>query len=148
MDFLRTSRTFLLTLVPLPSSDTCISHTRVSLLNLNCGLLNYRVFVSVRTHSALPDQAAKEAKAAFHAVFEHGPRIEFDHQLVYQSHYELGRLLACQDDTAGATKHFDLVLSGKHLEVGPSGRKGKYSLENALHMRTHAALEALHQKRL
>ncbi|KAJ3777913.1 hypothetical protein FB446DRAFT_841253 [Lentinula raphanica] len=116
------------------------------------------------------DQAAKEAKAAFHAVFEHGPRIEFDHQLVYQSHYELGRLLACQDDTAGATKHFDLVLSGmrssafgllngvgllmnfihegKHLEVGPSGRKGKYSLENALHMRTHAALEALHQKRL
>ncbi|KAJ3713614.1 hypothetical protein C8R42DRAFT_290463 [Lentinula raphanica] len=56
MDFLRTSRTFLLTLVPLPSSDTCISHTRASLLNLNCGLLNYRIFVSVRTHSALPVQ--------------------------------------------------------------------------------------------
>ncbi|KAF8823477.1 hypothetical protein HHX47_DHR10000365 [Lentinula edodes] len=94
------------------------------------------------------DQAAKEAKAAFHAVLEHGPKIDFDHQLVYQAHYEIGRLLACQDDTAGATKHFDLVLSGKYLEVGPSGRKGKYSLENALHMRTHAALEALHQKRL
>ncbi|KAJ3905420.1 hypothetical protein F5879DRAFT_950591 [Lentinula edodes] len=94
------------------------------------------------------DQAAKEAKAAFHAVLEHGPKIDFDHQLVYQAHYEIGRLLACQDDTAGATTHFDLVLSGKYLEVGPSGRKGKYSLENALHMRTHAALEALHQKRL
>ena len=58
---------------------------------------------------------------------------------------------------------------GKYLEVGPSGRKGRYSLEvrirpmssddipsilttpsgqNSLHMRTHAALEALHQKRL
>ncbi|KAJ4474283.1 hypothetical protein J3R30DRAFT_3778229 [Lentinula aciculospora] len=94
------------------------------------------------------DQVARESEAAFYGVFEHGPKIEFDHQLVYQAHYELGRLLACQDDIAGATKHFDLVLSGKHLEVGPSGRKGRYSLENALHMRTHAALEALHQKRL
>ncbi|KAJ3751909.1 hypothetical protein EV360DRAFT_89250 [Lentinula raphanica] len=52
MDFLRTSRTFLLTLVPLPSSDTCISHTRVYLLNLNCGLLNYRIFnLAPRTRS-------------------------------------------------------------------------------------------------
>ncbi|KAJ3739023.1 hypothetical protein DFH05DRAFT_1407968 [Lentinula detonsa] len=93
-------------------------------------------------------KVAKEAETAFHAVFEHGPKIEFDHQIVYQAHYELGRLLACQNDIAGATKHFDLVLSGKHLEVGPSGKKGRYSLENALHMRTHAALEALHQKRL
>ncbi|KAJ3713615.1 hypothetical protein C8R42DRAFT_751770 [Lentinula raphanica] len=45
-------RTFLLTLVPLPSSDTCISHTRASLLNLNCGLLNYRIFnLAPRTRS-------------------------------------------------------------------------------------------------
>ncbi|KAF9067920.1 hypothetical protein BDP27DRAFT_1327995 [Rhodocollybia butyracea] len=99
--------------------------------------------------SSVPrDQAGKEAEAAFNAVLEHGPKIEFDHQLVYQAHYELGRLLACQGDTAGAKKHFDLVLSGKYLEVGQSGRKGRYSLENSLHMRTHAALEALHLKRL
>ncbi|KAF5391059.1 hypothetical protein D9757_004042 [Collybiopsis confluens] len=94
------------------------------------------------------EQAAKESEAAFNAVLEHGPKIEFDHQLVYQAHYELGRLQACQGDTTEAKRHFDLVISGKYLEVGPSGRKGRYSLENSLHMRTHAALEALHQKRL
>ena len=27
--------------------------------------------------------------------------------------------------------------------MGPSGKKGKYSMENALHMRTHAAMDVL-----
>ncbi|KAJ7926824.1 hypothetical protein B0H13DRAFT_1599253 [Mycena leptocephala] len=95
------------------------------------------------------DEAAAGAKAAFEAVFEHGPKIELDHHMVYHAHYELGRLTACLGDEAEAKRHFDLVLSGKDLEVGPSGRKiGKYSMENALTMRTHAAVEALHQKRL
>ncbi|KAJ6562224.1 hypothetical protein B0H19DRAFT_1143862 [Mycena capillaripes] len=95
------------------------------------------------------DEAAASSKAAFEAVFENGPKIELDHHLVYHAHYELGRLIACLGDETEAKKHFDLVLSGKYLEVGPSGRKvGKYSMENALHMRTHAAVEALHQKRL
>ncbi|KAJ7627995.1 hypothetical protein DFH06DRAFT_1226877 [Mycena polygramma] len=95
------------------------------------------------------DEAAAGSKAALEAVFEHGPKIELDHHLVYHAHYELGRLIACLGDQAGARKQFELVLSGKYLEVGPSGRKvGKYSLENALTMRTNAAVEALHQKRL
>ncbi|KAJ7094900.1 hypothetical protein C8R43DRAFT_907997 [Mycena crocata] len=93
-------------------------------------------------------EAAAGAKAAFDAVFEHGPKIELDHHLVYHAHYELGRLMACLGDATEAKRHFDLVLSGKYLEVGPSGRKGRYSMENALQMRTHAAVEALHQKRL
>ncbi|KAJ7473524.1 hypothetical protein FB451DRAFT_1367440 [Mycena latifolia] len=93
-------------------------------------------------------EAAAGARAAFESVFENGPKIELDHHLVYHAHYELGRLLACLGDVDDARKHFDLVLSGKYLEVGPSGRKGKYSLENALQMRTHAAVEALHQRRL
>ena len=42
-----------------------------------------------------------------------------------------------------ALAQFELVLSGKYLEVGPSGRKGKYSMENALAMRTHAAVAVL-----
>jgi hypothetical protein len=41
-------------------------------------------------------------------------------------------------DREGAQKQFDLILSDKHLEVGPSGKKGKYNMESALHMRTHA----------
>ena len=77
--------------------------------------------------------------------------------------YELGRLLACKGDKAAARGHLDLVASGKHLEASTSARKGKYSMEvrfslcirishcriddrflqNALHVRTNAALEAL-----
>jgi len=92
--------------------------------------------------------AEKRAEAAFRDVLAHGPRIELDHQIVYQTHYELGRLLACQGRTEDARKEFELVLSGQYLEVGPSGKKGKYSLENVLHVRTHAAVQALQERRL
>ncbi|KAG2006390.1 Inclusion body clearance protein IML2 [Coprinopsis cinerea AmutBmut pab1-1] len=94
------------------------------------------------------EDAERRAEQAFRAVFEHGPKIEFDHHIVYHAHYELGRLLACQGKVDEARHEFELVLSGKHLEVGPSGKKGKYSLENALHMRTHAANDALSRRRL
>ncbi|KAK7026799.1 hypothetical protein VNI00_015457 [Paramarasmius palmivorus] len=94
------------------------------------------------------EEAEKAAVKSFEFVFENGPKIELDHHLVYHAHYELGRLLVCTGKEEEGKKHFDLVLSGKYLEVGPSGKKGKYSMENALHMRTHAAVEALHQKRL
>ncbi|PPQ91091.1 hypothetical protein CVT25_013129 [Psilocybe cyanescens] len=87
--------------------------------------------------------AEREAAASFKAVFEYGPKIELDHQLVYHAHYELGRLYACQSKPALAKAELELVLSGKPLEVGASGRKGKYSMENALHMRTHAAVDVL-----
>jgi len=93
-------------------------------------------------------EAATRAIAAFESVFTNGPKIELDHYLVYYSHYELGRLLECQGDHDGARRHHELVLSGKPLEVNPSGRKGKYSMQNVLHMRAHAAVEALHQRRL
>lgn len=94
------------------------------------------------------DQALQRSLAAFRAVMDFGPRIELDHHLVYHAHYELGRLLACEGKLEEAKSHFDLVLSGKYLEVGPSGKKGRYSMENALHMRTHAALETLDQGQL
>ncbi|KAF5329368.1 hypothetical protein D9619_009454 [Psilocybe cf. subviscida] len=117
--------------------------------------------------------AAKAAEYAFQAVFTHGPQIELDHHLVYHAHYELGRLLSNLPETvfpshasftsetshkknhrgeeqkahgpaeAAALEQFELILSGKHLEVGPSGKKGKYSMENALAMRTHAAVDVL-----
>ncbi|KAK0467451.1 hypothetical protein IW261DRAFT_1574184 [Armillaria novae-zelandiae] len=93
-------------------------------------------------------EAAKTALSSFEDVFKFGPRIELDHHIVYHSHYELGRLLACQGKEDEARAQFHLVLSGKHLEVGPSGKKGRYSMENALHMRTHAALEALGKRNL
>ncbi|KAG5719573.1 hypothetical protein E4T56_gene4275, partial [Termitomyces sp. T112] len=93
-------------------------------------------------------EAAQGAVEAFKAVFEYGPKIELDHYIVYHAHYEYGRLLACQGDFVGAKREFELVLSGKPLEVGASGRKGKYSMENALHIRTHAALDAIQSQSL
>ncbi|PBK76181.1 hypothetical protein ARMSODRAFT_950584 [Armillaria solidipes] len=94
------------------------------------------------------EKATAASIAAFEAVFENGPKIELDHYLVYHAHYELGRLLACKGDIDEARNHFDLVLSGKYLEVGPSGRKGRYSMESALHMRTYAAMGALGKRPL
>lgn len=95
-----------------------------------------------------PEDARTYSERAFRAVFEHGPNIELDHYIVYFAHFEYGRLLARAGNKDGARTQFDLVMSGKPLEVNAAGRKGKYSLENALHMRTHAALEALDQNRL
>ncbi|KAF8623319.1 hypothetical protein AX17_007460 [Amanita inopinata Kibby_2008] len=98
---------------------------------------------------SMPQEEAEiKSIAAFKFVFENGPKIELDHHLVYHAHYEYGRLLTCQGKVTEAREQLELVLSGRTLEVGPSGRKVKYSMENALHMRTHAAVEALHQKRL
>ncbi|KAG6862884.1 hypothetical protein C0993_001075, partial [Termitomyces sp. T159_Od127] len=92
-------------------------------------------------------EAEQGAEEAFKAVFEYGPKIELDHYIVYHARafglfcvsvsldglslldYEYGRLLACRGDVVGAKREFELVLSGKWLEVGPSGRKGKYSME-------------------
>ncbi|KAG7451588.1 uncharacterized protein BT62DRAFT_984650 [Guyanagaster necrorhizus] len=94
------------------------------------------------------EEAGAASIAAFEAVFENGPKIELDHYVVYHAHYELGRLLACKGNVVEARNHFDLVLSGKYLEVGPSGRKGRYSMESALHMRAYAAMDALGKRPL
>ncbi|KAI5118784.1 hypothetical protein M0805_005014 [Coniferiporia weirii] len=88
-------------------------------------------------------EAETRALAALGLVLENGPRIELDHQLVYYAHFEIGRLHACMGKKDEARRHFSLVLSGKPLEIDASTRKGKYSLESALIMRTHAAVEAL-----
>jgi hypothetical protein len=82
-----------------------------------------------------------KSEEAFRFVLENGPRIELDHHIVYYTRkfnhlryeplmrwkphldYELGRLLACQGRHDAARNEFELVISGKYLEVGPSGRK-------------------------
>ncbi|KAF8415812.1 hypothetical protein L210DRAFT_3584530 [Boletus edulis BED1] len=91
--------------------------------------------------------AQHASKTAFEEVFQNGHKIELDHYIVYYAHFEYGRLLARSDDKEGAKAQFDMVLSGKPLEANAAGRKGKYSLENVLHVRTHAALDALGQNR-
>ncbi len=84
-----------------------------------------------------------------------------DHFIVYHCHYELGRLYARRGETSQAKKNFDVVMSGvfqlkmfvaflmidqgKLLEVNQLEKKaqGKYSLEGALLLKTHAALQGL-----
>ncbi|KAG1719491.1 hypothetical protein EDB19DRAFT_1784292 [Suillus lakei] len=79
-----------------------------------------------------PEYARACSGRVFRAVFEHGPNIELNHYIVYDAHFEYGRLLARSGDKDGARTQFDLVMSGKPLEVNAAGRK------NALHMRTNA----------
>ena len=85
--------------------------------------------------------------ASLKAVFEHGSKIDLDHHLVYHARiyslvclestpqlwphpgYELGHLFARQGSIDAARHEFELVLSGKPLDVNASGRKCKYSLE-------------------
>ncbi|KZT66217.1 hypothetical protein DAEQUDRAFT_675510 [Daedalea quercina L-15889] len=90
--------------------------------------------------------AEREATRAFEIVLKDGPNITLDHYLNYYAHFEYGRLLACKGDKASAREHLELVMSGKSLEASHVHRKGKYSMENALQVRTHAALEALDRK--
>ncbi|KAG8757111.1 hypothetical protein FRC14_002373 [Serendipita sp. 396] len=97
--------------------------------------------------SPLPE-ASKLAKESFEFVLNNGPKIVYDHHIVYWTHYELGRLEARIGNKEEAKRHIELVLSGKVLEVNWHGRKGKYSLENALHLRSNAAMEALESDRL
>ncbi|KAF9034810.1 hypothetical protein BJ165DRAFT_1356068 [Panaeolus papilionaceus] len=100
------------------------------------------------SESDLLSKAADASEWSFKMVFEYGTKIELDHHLVYHAHYELAKLLANTGDFTGAKHHLDLVASGKHLEVNAKGMKGRYSMENALHMRTNAALDALGKKGL
>ena len=96
------------------------------------------------------EEAETKAVAALKRVMEFGPQIELDHYMVYaareyrvsalaflsgfqclmvvilRSDYELGRLLACMGKADEARKHFEMVLSGKPLEVNPAGRKVKF----------------------
>ncbi|KAI0338678.1 hypothetical protein BDW22DRAFT_1362776 [Trametopsis cervina] len=103
---------------------------------------------SVTEKSALEREAAETgALAAFETVLQNSAQIQYDHYLLYYTHYELGRLKACKGDVEEAKKHLELIMSGKALEVAPASRKGKYSMENNLHVKTHAALEALANNR-
>ncbi|KDQ50613.1 hypothetical protein JAAARDRAFT_41924 [Jaapia argillacea MUCL 33604] len=92
-------------------------------------------------------EAEARSIAAFEFVLENGPRIELDHYLVYYTHYEFGRLLACKGEPDEARNHLEIVVSGKPLEINSSARKGKYSMETQLRIRTNAALAELRNGR-
>lgn len=92
--------------------------------------------------SPIPErEAAQQAEISFKTVLEHGHQLKLDHWLVYFAHYELGRLYAGTGRDADAKEQLNLVLSQKTLE--DRGRKGKYSLQNMVHLRANGALNAI-----
>lgn len=87
------------------------------------------------------DEAAEQAEISFKTVLEHGHQLKLDHWLVYFAHYELGRLYAGVGRVAEAKEQLNAVLSQKTLE--DRGRKGKYSLQNMVHLRANGALNGI-----
>lgn len=81
-------------------------------------------------------------------VLKHGRDIQHDHHLVWFARassssvppfarltrnladYELGRLYDAKKEWSKAKEQYDIVMSGKNLELGPKKSKGKVSLQN------------------
>ncbi|KAK4050437.1 hypothetical protein OIV83_003507 [Microbotryomycetes sp. JL201] len=74
-------------------------------------------------------EAEEQALISFNNVLKHGRDISHDHHLVWFCHYELGRLYASMKDYKKARYHFELVMSGKGMELSPKKTKGKVSLQ-------------------
>ena len=89
------------------------------------------------------DEAAQQAEISFKTVLEHGHQIKLEQWLVYFAHYELGRLYAGTGRIAEAKEQLNLVLSQKVLEDKGVARKGKYSLQNMVHLRANGALNGI-----
>lgn len=87
------------------------------------------------------------AERDFKLVVEHAPEVRLDHYLLFHNHYELGRLYARRGDKANAQANFNVVMNNKlpvpNTHAG--NNKGKYSLEGALQLKTHAAVQSLHE---
>ncbi|SPO23054.1 uncharacterized protein UTRI_01732 [Ustilago trichophora] len=94
--------------------------------------------------SPIPEnEAAEQAEISFKTVLEHGHQLKLEHWLVYFAHYELGRLYAGVGRIGEAKEQLNLVLSQKTLEDKGNRGKGKYSLQNMVHLRANGALNAI-----
>ncbi|WWC90109.1 uncharacterized protein L201_005042 [Kwoniella dendrophila CBS 6074] len=94
------------------------------------------------------DELDKGAEKDFQAVIRHGPDVQLDHYILFHCYYEIGRLYARRGDDEQAKYHFEVVMAGKLPDHNPYMAKanGKYSLEGALLLKTHAALSAVKEK--
>ncbi|WVR05111.1 hypothetical protein IAU60_002123 [Kwoniella sp. DSM 27419] len=88
------------------------------------------------------------AEKDFQAVIRHGSDVQLDHYILYHNYYELGRLYARRGANEEAKNCFEVVMAGKLPYHNPYMAKaqGKYSLEGALMLKTHAALSAVKEK--
>lgn len=86
------------------------------------------------------------AEADFKTVIENAPRVKLDHYILFHNHYELGRLYARRGDATNAMLNFNVVMNNKLPVANSHVGKGKYSLEGALQIKTHAAIQALQEQ--
>ncbi|WVQ78032.1 hypothetical protein IAT38_000113 [Cryptococcus sp. DSM 104549] len=94
------------------------------------------------------DELDRGAEKDFKAVIRHGPDVQLDHYILFHCYYEMGRLYARRGDDEQAKYHFEVVMSGKLPDHNPYMAKaaGKYSLEGALLLKTHAGLSAVKER--
>ncbi|GAA6058492.1 hypothetical protein JCM10212_006931 [Sporobolomyces blumeae] len=92
------------------------------------------------------DEADEQALISFNNVLKHGRDLSHDHHLVWFTHYELGRLFDSKQEWAKAREQFELVMSGKNLELSPKKGKGKVSLQNMAVLRSNAGLAMLKER--
>ncbi|WWD01496.1 hypothetical protein V866_008440 [Kwoniella sp. B9012] len=94
------------------------------------------------------DELDKGAERDLQAVIRHGPDVQLDHYILFHCYYELGRLYARRGDDEQAKYHFEVVMAGKLPDHNTYMAKanGKYSLEGALLLKTHAALSGVKDK--
>ncbi|EIW69618.1 hypothetical protein TREMEDRAFT_44103 [Tremella mesenterica DSM 1558] len=91
------------------------------------------------------EEIDRGAEEDLNLVVKHGPEVQLDHYILFHCHYELGKLYARRGDMEKAKKNYDVVMSGKltHVNHYMAKAHGKYSLEGALMLKTHAAIQAL-----
>ncbi|GAA6018293.1 hypothetical protein JCM11491_005144 [Sporobolomyces phaffii] len=92
------------------------------------------------------DEADEQALISFNNVLKHGKDISHDHHLIWFTHYELGRLFESKGEWSKAREQFEIVMSGKSLEVSTKKGKGKVSLQNMAVLRSNAGLAMLKEK--
>ncbi|ORY90242.1 hypothetical protein BCR35DRAFT_299838 [Leucosporidium creatinivorum] len=88
-------------------------------------------------------EADEQALISFNNVLKHGRDIQHDHHLVWFAHYELGRLYGSMGEYTKARQHYEMVMSGKGLEISHKKGKGKVSLQNMAVLRSNSALTIL-----
>lgn len=92
------------------------------------------------------DELDAWAEVDYKLVIENAPKVLLDHYILFHNHYELGRLYARRGDATNAMVNFNVVMHNKLPVANTHVGKGKYSLEGALQIKTHAAIQALQER--
>jgi len=90
-------------------------------------------------------EADEQALISLNNVLKHGRDIQYDHHLVWFAHYELGRIYSAMKQYQKSAEQYQLVMSGKNLEISTKKGKGKVSLQNMCVLRSNAALLCLRE---